>query len=273
VNLRTRLRRAPGSDPTDVPLDVRSFRMPRSTPGTGRTFVLLHGIGLSHRSFTRLAEILSRTGDVISFDLPGFASTRTPLRPVSVAQYAAEIGRELDRIRTGPVIVVGHSMGAQFALELAVTRPDLVSHLIAIGPVTNSSRRTLRAQAVDLALDALREPPKTQLRVLIDYSRCGVPWFLTEAAVMRDYRTDLRMPDLTQPVLIIRGEHDSVARAPWCAWLSRQVPLGVVMTIPGQRHNVPHSAPAATATTITTFVRDTAQRNAHDAALNGLTSA
>ena len=70
---------------------------------------------------------------------------------------------------------------------------------------------------------------------------------------MRDDPTHERVKDLTQRLLVLRGEHDPIANASWCRWLSRQVQSGRVVTIPGKRHHVAHSDPAAVATTITDF--------------------
>ncbi|MEF2977238.1 alpha/beta fold hydrolase [Subtercola sp. YIM 133946] len=99
-----------------MPDEYRMFRMPAGA-GRGRPpYLLLRGVGLSHRSYTRAAKLLSRSAEVIAIDLPGFGGTRRPEHPRSVEQYAGGIAELLDRADVGPVVVVGHSMGAQFAL-------------------------------------------------------------------------------------------------------------------------------------------------------------
>src|ERR1700712_2046543 len=137
--------------------EYRVFRMPRR-PGIHRlTFLLLHGIGLSHRSFTKAPAVLALHGDVIALDLPGFGGTRRPKRPLSVADYARGIAAVVDRLGIGPVIAVGHSMGMQFALELAVVRPDLVTGVVMIGPVVDLRYKTVCQQGLRLIRDASRE--------------------------------------------------------------------------------------------------------------------
>jgi pimeloyl-ACP methyl ester carboxylesterase len=232
---------------------MRTLIVPSTVADPGSTHVLLHGVGLSHRSFTRLARILSRTGRVVSFDLPGFGPTPKPGRPWSVEDYATALRAELARLRIGPVVVVGHSMGAQFAIELARQDPDRVSHLVLVGPVVDIAKRTLREQLLGLLRDSALEPPATQAMVAFDYLRCGVPWFLTESAVMRDYPTASAIAGVRRPVLIVRGEHDPIADAQWCASLARRAPDARVETIAGSRHNVVHSNAAAVADAIRAF--------------------
>lgn len=247
----------PGEAPTghgSVPV-IRTFRMAATVAGDDvPTFLLLHGIGLSHRFFTRLARILSDTGDVVSFDLPGFGASPKPDQQLRVEDYAELIGQHRATSRSGPVVVVGHSMGAQFAIELAVQNPELVSHVVLVGPVVDPARPTLRAQFLTLARDAPLEPLRTQVAVLYDYIRCGIPWFVTEAVAMRDYPSHLRIHGVTQPLLVIRGQHDPIAKPTWAKWLSDQNVSGELVTIAGKRHNVPHSGPTETATAITTFI-------------------
>jgi len=233
--------------------DARVFTVRSSARHPAHTFVLLHGIGLSHREFGGLARELARFGRVVAFDLPGFGSQPRPRHTVTVEEHAAIVGRALDRLAVGPVVVVGHSMGAQFAIELARQKPHDVAGVVLIGPVVDAGRRTLRDQAIGLLRDSPLEPPRTQVMVAFDYLRCGVPWFLAEAVVMRDYPTEVAIADLTQPVLVIRGEKDPIADAPWCASLAARASDGRTVTIAGHRHNVLHSAPVPTADAIVAF--------------------
>jgi pimeloyl-ACP methyl ester carboxylesterase len=96
-------------------------------------------------------------------------------------------------------------------------------------------------------------PLQTQAMVVGDYLRCGVRWFLAQSIVMRDYPTHLRVLGVTQPMLVIRGAHDPIAKPPWVRWLSEQVRDGRVETINGYRHNVDHSNAAATSAAIQLF--------------------
>ena len=231
----------------------RAFRFTSPTPGSAPTYLLLHGVGLSHRFYSGLAKQLARSARVVSFDLPGFGVSPTPSQALTVAQYAAGVAARLPQLAPGAVIVVGHSMGAQVAVELAIQRPELVEGVVLIGPVVDSDRPTLTEQARALARDSPLEPLPTQYAVIFDYIRCGIPWFLSASKAMRDYPMQLSVQRLSQPLLIIRGQHDPVAKAAWCQRLAAQAAGAVVRTVPRRRHNVAHSDPSATASAITEF--------------------
>jgi len=236
--------------PVGAEFDIRAFGVPYVGSGAAPTYLLLHGVGLSHREYTGLARILSRSGQVLAFDQPGFGSAPKPDRPLTVEDHAAAIAHKLRELSVGPVIAVGHSMGAQFAVELARQEPDAVSHLVLIGPVVDPENRTLLAQAWGLLRNSPQEPLSTQWMVTREFIRGGVPWYLTQIAAMLNYPTQLRIADLDHVLLVIRGERDPIATAEWCDWLSRQVPGGRLVTVPGRRHNVANSDPGAIAAAI-----------------------
>jgi pimeloyl-ACP methyl ester carboxylesterase len=240
-------------------VSFRTLRVPSRAPTAGPTFVLLHGIGLSHRSFTGLARHLSASGDVVSFDLPGFGPTPRPRVALGVEDHAALVADRLRRAGVGPAVVLGHSMGAQFAVELARQDPAAVDRLVLVGPVVDSRKPTLTAQALSLARDSPLEPPATQAMVTFDYFRCGIPWFMSQALAMRDYPIERAIADVAQPVLVVRGEHDPIADARWVERLAGRAPDGRTATIPGYRHNVVHSGPEATAAVVTAFAAESAR--------------
>jgi len=240
----------------------RSLRVPSRSTDPGPTFVLLHGIGLSHRSFTGLARHLSGLGVVVSFDLPGFGPTPRPRAPLGIEDHAALVSERLRRTGLGPAVLLGHSMGAQIAVELARQDPAAVDRLVLVGPVVDPRKPTLTAQALALARDSPLEPPATQAMVAFDYARCGMPWFFEQGFAMRDYPIEQAITDVAQPVLVARGEHDPIADERWVERLAGAAPDGRVATIAGFRHNVVHSGPAATADVVVRFAEGASRRSA-----------
>jgi pimeloyl-ACP methyl ester carboxylesterase len=218
-------------------------------------FVLLHGIGVSHRYLARLHRELEASGTVISFDLPGFGGTPKPDERVTVEQYAQLVGHALERAGVGKCVVVGHSMGCQFAVELARQRPSLVTHAVLMGPVVDSHRRSVLRQAAALAWDSLSEPPSANAIVFSDYLRCGPRWYLTELSEMMAYPTEDRITDVAVPILVLRGTRDPVAGRVWSAALAARAPSGRVLEIPGS-HVVQHNAPTLVADAIRSLTTD-----------------
>jgi pimeloyl-ACP methyl ester carboxylesterase len=230
---------------------ARAWFAPTGGMQRGRpVFVIIHGVGLSHRVYGDLATELSRHGAVIGVDLPGFGGLPTPHETLSVEDQAALVARLLARLGVRRYVVIGHSMGAQVALELSLIDPAGASALALVGPVVDPAGRSALMQGLALARDSAKEPPSTNLRVLRDYLACGMPWFLTQVREMLRYRTDERIELVGVPLLVVRGENDPIASQPWCDWLAARSPRGVSAAIPGHRHVVAHTAPAAVASLV-----------------------
>lgn len=227
---------------------VHTLTGPQRAPAA--VFVLLHGIGMSHRYFQRLQTVLARHGDTHSIDLPGFGGTPTPDRPLSVADYAHHIHATLEKMGVRRAVVIGHSMGTQFATELALQYPDIVSHLVLLGPVVDPDRRTVLQQSLRLGLNSIGESPLGNATVLADYARSGLRWYLTELPVMMAYDLQGQLALVAQPALIIRGARDPVAPRAWCQKLAATAPTGRFLEIPGKPHIVQHGAAASTAAAI-----------------------
>jgi pimeloyl-ACP methyl ester carboxylesterase len=86
----------------------------------GDPLLLIHGLGLSRRSWKPVLPILTRVHEVLATDLPGFG-TAPPLRDraPTVAALTDAIEAELDRTGRDRVHVAGNSLGGWIALELA----------------------------------------------------------------------------------------------------------------------------------------------------------
>lgn len=216
-------------------------------------FVLIHGIGMSHRYLTRLQLALAEVGDTYSFDLPGFAATPKPPHAVSIAQYAEFIGQALDERRVASCVFIGHSMGVQIAIELAIQRPDLTSQVVLIGPVVDSRHRSAARQALALGVDSLREPFAVNVIVFGDYLRCGPRWYLRQLPVMLSYPIERRIGIVEVPVLLLRGTGDPIAGPSWCERLAGKGRRTRLLEVPGAAHVVQHSATAGVARAILDF--------------------
>ncbi|MHC6591880.1 alpha/beta fold hydrolase [Arthrobacter sp. C152] len=229
-------------------------------PGSGSetaaqpSFILIHGIGVSHRYLRRLHLELAAVAPTYSLDLPGFAGTPRPGRQLSVADYGAFIAQALKASGIRSYILVGHSMGVQFAIEAALYAPARVRKLVLMGPVVDARHRSVRRQALALFLDALlRESAGSNWIVFSDYFRCGPRWYFTELQVMMDYPTGERLAGVDVPVLVLRGDRDQVAGPDWSQQLSDAAPQGSFVEIPGAGHVVQHLRPREVADAIGAF--------------------
>ncbi|MBW9111933.1 alpha/beta fold hydrolase [Microbacterium ureisolvens] len=229
-----------------------AFRVLASASPASRepAIVLVHGIGVSHRYLSRLHDELAGHRTVVSVDLPGFGGLPKPGYDVDVATMARALGQLLEGLALGPVALLGHSMGTQWVVETALQRPELLTSVVAMGPVADARHRTILRQTRALTVDTLLEPPTVNAIVFTDYLRCGVPWYLTQLRHMLTYRLEDRVALLTVPLLLIRGGADPIAGVDWCRHLRHRAPRAELVQIPGHHHVVQHSAPKAVASAI-----------------------
>lgn len=100
------------------------------------TFVLIHGIGNTLHSWDDVARELPRSARVIGVDLLGFGKSPRP----SWARYDAKTQARsvaLTLLRLGfkqRVVIIGHSLGALVAVDVARRHPLLVSELVLCSP-------------------------------------------------------------------------------------------------------------------------------------------
>lgn len=233
---------------------------------TSRAVVLVHGIGASHRYLSRLHGLLAQTADTYSIDLPGFGATPRPARTLTVADHATYILGAMEQLGVLEFAIVGHSMGTQFAVESALQQPERISHVVLMGPVVDSKRRTVAQQALALGRDCLfYESPSSNALVFTDYLRCGPDWYLKTLRVMMGYPTEQKIDGVTAPVLVLRGSNDPVATTDWCRRLAERAPQGAALEIQGTGHVVQHNRANEVAEAIEVFagLRAGAQESPH----------
>lgn len=98
------------------------------------TLVFLHGYGESLLSWRPLLDRFTRRYRVLALDLPGFGLADKPASGYDYASYQRWLDAILARYTTGPVIVVGHSMGGELAAGMALDHPYRVVAAVLIAP-------------------------------------------------------------------------------------------------------------------------------------------
>ncbi|OUM44897.1 alpha/beta fold hydrolase [Arthrobacter sedimenti] len=233
-------------------LTVRVLTTPG--PDTARSpYVLVHGLGMTHRYLDRLRGELAADAVVHSIDLPGYGPDSQPRRELGVEDHAALIGEALTALGITSCTLVGHSMGVQFVTAVALQFPALAERIVLIGPVVDRRRRTVLQQAISLGHDTLRETPSANFTVYTDYLRTGMRWYLRQLLPMMEYPLERAVERVQCPVLVVRGGRDPVARRRWCRELAERARFGSFLEIEGQPHVVQHSAARAVADGIIAF--------------------
>lgn len=101
--------------------------------GRGVPLVFVHGFPLSRSVWQKQIDAFRSSHRVIAPDLPGFGDSDARPGPTTMAQYAAEVRALLQQLATGPVVLVGHSMGGYVALAFARQFPELLRGLVLVG--------------------------------------------------------------------------------------------------------------------------------------------
>ena len=207
------------------------------------TFLLLHGYGESLTTWRAVFDPLTRNGKVVALDLPGFGSSAKPDAPYTLAAMTERLSRFMDRWTSGPVVLVGHSMGGELAAALALARPDRVKLLVLIAPagfriglggiagsMTPGKARTIgRYLALRSFVTPIHDPgwlgePDSSA----SYDQTGDSSYSRSAArVLEDFdfvALRSRFRDLTQPTLLIWGGLDPVVPFSAGDTLSRIIP-------------------------------------------------
>jgi pimeloyl-ACP methyl ester carboxylesterase len=95
--------------------------------------VFVHGAQHDHSVWILQSRSLAHHGfAVLAFDLPGHGRSRGPL-PASVEGHAERLAGALGSLATPSFVLVGHSMGALIALEVARRLPARVAGVALLG--------------------------------------------------------------------------------------------------------------------------------------------
>lgn len=103
--------------------------------GEGEPVVFLHG-GVLMDWCGPLADALSKTGNyrLVSYHRPGYGRSTMPLQPITMAGQAECCLALMRHLRIGSAHLVGHSIGACIALQVALREREAVASLALLEP-------------------------------------------------------------------------------------------------------------------------------------------
>jgi 2-succinyl-6-hydroxy-2,4-cyclohexadiene-1-carboxylate synthase len=197
--------------------------------GSGPRIVLVHGFAQTQACWGEVGDALASDHEVVQVDAPGHGGSADVRADLSgTADLLAEAG--------GPATYLGYSMGGRLALNLALSRPDLVERLVLIGatagiddPHERAARRraddelaaTIERDGVPAFIDRWLENPlfarlPADAAALADRRRnsvSGLTSSLRLAGTGAQEPSWDRLYALPMPVLVLAGEHDEKFRA------------------------------------------------------------
>lgn len=238
--------------------------------GSGEPLLLLHGLGGELGAWDPVLDALAAERDTITVDLPGFGAS-PPLAggaEPTAAALAAPLAHFLDEVGLERAHVVGNSLGAWVAFELALLGRALSVTAVAPAglwgkPLKQHNERPARwigRRLLPLAPAAMRSrllrrlafrwtvahpdriDPASATRMARNYLE-GPAYIAADIAMRRSRFT--AEDELTVPVTIVWCEHDRQVRPP-----KRELPWANLVTLPDCGHLPMWDDPPLTVRTI-----------------------
>ncbi|PID80724.1 alpha/beta hydrolase [bacterium DOLZORAL124_64_63] len=215
---------------------VRNITMGYIDEGQGDVVVLIHGLGSNAKGWRRNIDALKREHRVIAVDLPGYGYSDKGAYEYSPPFYAQVLREFLHGLGIEQAAFVGHSMGGQIAMVMALESPRLVSRLVLIAPAgfeafsdgegdwlrrvvgAKSVQETpIRGVAVNLASNFYDKPAAADFMITDRIRVMGASDFpdycyavSMNVVAMVDAPVLDRLGEIRQPTLVIFGENDNL---------------------------------------------------------------
>lgn len=246
---------------------------------TGEPVAFLHGLFGQGKNFTAIAKALQPELRSLLVDLPNHGRSAWTDH-FSYEETADLVAEELRHgfAASGPVHLVGHSMGGKVAMVLALRHPDLVDRLVVVdisptgGRGTDEFEHLLDSLAgLDLSTverradadDALRGPiPDDRVRGFLLQNlrtgRDGFAWRANLELLRRELPEIGAFPQVEShfdgPTLWLAGERSPYVRPEHEPEMRRLFPRTTLATVKGAGHWVHSEQPETVVSALRTFL-------------------
>lgn len=197
-------------------------------------------------------ESLAERFEVVTYDLRGFGRSPVPSRHFRHCDDASAL---LDALDLRDAVVIGHSIGALYALELALLRPDAITGLVSVcmsGLVTTypedieamfvELKRLARTESLEAAkarwaacgwFTSAREIPEVKA-LLDDYLAGYSGWYWRNDSPATKLEPPARdqLERVAVPTLVIDGAHDLPYNHAIADELVRRIPNAALLRLP-----------------------------------------
>jgi pimeloyl-ACP methyl ester carboxylesterase len=243
--------------------------------GSAPTILLLHGAGVSARSWTNQLLGLGQELRVLAVDLPGHGESAS-ISDATVEGYADAARGFLDALGTGSVFVAGHSLGGAVAQALAGRHPDVVKGLLLLstcaklperdgdpgrllwylpGPI----RKVIFFSMAKKILFAPGAPRRARLLGMEEFRTCRPETILRDVAAARAMDLEEVARGLNVPALILCGSEDRLTPPALSERLKDLIPGSRLQIVDGAGHMLPLEAPERVNQEVLDFVESVAR--------------
>jgi pimeloyl-ACP methyl ester carboxylesterase len=248
---------------------------------SGLPVVMLHGITDSWRSFEGVLPHLPRQWQVVLPSQRGHGASDKPDGGYRSRDFAADVAELIEHLQLPPVVLVGHSMGAAVAMQLAAERPELVRALVSVGGFASFSDKAELAAFIDSTIGPLTDPIP---RALADeFQRSTLAHAVDESFLQSMIEQSLRVPAavwraafagllddafvaglgrIAAPTLLLHGGADAYVPGADLQTLARAIAQAQPVVWPDAGHAMHWEAPQRFAQTLIEFVQGLPQARA-----------
>ncbi|MEI7624907.1 MAG: alpha/beta hydrolase [Actinomycetota bacterium] len=132
-------------------IDVNGIELFYKREGSGEPLVMIPGMSANHLDWPdSYTGLLKDHFDLVTFDGRGCGDSGVCTEPFTIAELADDVAGLISALGLGSAHIMGISMGAQVALELAVSHPDLVRTLTAGGASPGVDRIPANQATIDM---------------------------------------------------------------------------------------------------------------------------
>lgn len=236
------------------------------TTGRGPDVVLLHGVGLDAGMWDRCVPGLAERCRVTAVDLRGHGRSPQAARGLRLADLATDVVEVLDAIGASTAHVVGFSLGALVAQQLALASAQRVASVTLVSSVADRSAAErasvlgrLESAATDFpgTVDAAverwfapawraREPDlveRVRKTMLGNEHTSYLACYRVFATADEELWTEL--PRIGCPTLVITGADDTGSTPEMARRLAGAIPGAEAVVVDGVRHLLPLERPGA----------------------------
>lgn len=286
---------ASGLDGTRIYVRVRDRDTQGGESRDELTAILCDGIACDGFIWKYLWDDLARTVRVAHWHYRGHGRSGRPVDPerIDLLDHVNDLDQVRRAIGDGPVVLLGHSMGCQVAIESFRLRPERIRGLVLIcgasGRITHTFRGTnVLAQLLPRLIERVDAHPHIaralwsrvpadmalwigkltgdfdagtiHLEDLLPYMKhmvdIDLPMFLHMLRSAGEHSAADLLPSIDVPALVIGGDKDSFTPPVYAEQMAAALPQGELLMLAGATHVAPLERKEIVNERIERFLRD-----------------
>ena len=216
--------------------------------------ILINGLSEQAESWFRNQHFWRRYFDVhapniLAYDGAALHRRIDARQPISVEYLVEQLHLYLEQfVQTPPYHLVAASLGGKIAVEYAIRYPQMVSRIVLLCPSGMGDEERLpivegvrRSDLKALVDSVFHNPARVDVR-LLDYYRRQFANRHWRSGLLRTIRGTMehcvrdRLPDVTQPTLLVSGREDKIVDPAEAALAARMLRQGQYLAIPQCGH-------------------------------------